>query len=117
MTPQRCTARPSGVSLPKAKCVRTWKTSFRNHAQAIGGAVATWPLAARAQQAAMPVGFLRSAQLVDATHLVTVRASLRERILSQAKRERFCVEVRVEAVRSKVCRSSMCASLRNGDAQ
>lgn len=44
------------------------------------GGTAAWPLAARAQRPAMPViGFLRSAPLADATHLVTAfRQGLKE---------------------------------------
>jgi putative ABC transport system substrate-binding protein len=52
----------------------------RKFLAAVGGAAAAWPIAAVAQQPAMPVvGFLRSATLTDAAHLVTAfRQGLKE---------------------------------------
>jgi putative tryptophan/tyrosine transport system substrate-binding protein len=52
----------------------------RDFLGALGGAAATWPLVARAQQPATPViGFLRSTSAADSAHYVTAfRLGLKE---------------------------------------
>ena len=52
----------------------------RSFIKVIAGSVVAWPLAARAQQSAMPViGFLRSTSRADSTQFVTTfRQGLRE---------------------------------------
>jgi len=53
----------------------------------LGGAAAAWPLAARAQQTAMPVvGFMSGRSPEDSVHLVAAfRQGLREGALSNGK--------------------------------
>jgi ABC-type uncharacterized transport system substrate-binding protein len=51
----------------------------REFIRLFGGAAASWPLVARAQQTMPVIGFVRSASLTDATHLIAAfRKGLRE---------------------------------------
>ena len=55
----------------------------------LGGAAVAWPLAARAQQTALPmIGFLRSTSLADSTHLVSAfREGLTEAAIVEGQKK------------------------------